>query len=134
MMSESHLTMALDMLSPTSAFAGIFGTSEVNMADGMQKDWRERCVELTNETDSIGLTSLVQDLMEALDRGERSWRHANPRPDAIAANQRAGMSATLLAPAPGNPGYRYICFRTYQIRTETVSHAPVAHRSTIHAP
>lgn len=57
------------------------------MADGMQKDWRELCVEVTNETDSIRLTSLVEDLIEALDRGERSWRHPKPRPDAIAANQ-----------------------------------------------
>ena len=45
------------------------------MADGMQKDWRELCVAVTNERDSTKLTSLVQELIEALDKGERSWRH-----------------------------------------------------------
>ena len=55
------------------------------MADDMQKDWRELCVAVTNETDSTRLTSLVRELIEALDRGERSWRHPNPTPDAIAA-------------------------------------------------
>jgi hypothetical protein len=57
------------------------------MADGMKKDWRELCVAVTNETDSTRLTSLVQELIEALDRGERSWRKPSPTPDAIAANQ-----------------------------------------------
>jgi hypothetical protein len=59
------------------------------MADGMQKDWRELCIAVTNETDSTKLTSLVQELIEALDSGERRWRHPNPMPDAIAANQHA---------------------------------------------
>jgi len=59
------------------------------MADGMQKDWRELCVAVTNETDSTRLTSLVQELIEALDRGERSWRHTIPPSDAIAANREA---------------------------------------------
>ena len=59
------------------------------MADGMQKDWRELCVAVTNEGDSTRLTSLVQELIEALDKGERSWRHPNPTPDTIAANQHA---------------------------------------------
>ena len=59
------------------------------MADGMQKDWRELCIAVTNETDSTQLTSLVQELIEALDSGERRWRHPNPMPDAIAANQHA---------------------------------------------
>jgi hypothetical protein len=45
------------------------------MADGMQKDWRELCVAVTNESDSTKLSSLVQELIEALDKGERSWRH-----------------------------------------------------------
>lgn len=57
------------------------------MADGMQKDWRELCVAVTNETDSARLTLLVQELIEALDRGERRWRHPNSTPDAIAPNQ-----------------------------------------------
>lgn len=59
------------------------------MADGMQKDWRELCVAVTNETDSTKLTSLVQELIEALDNGERRWRHSDPTPNAIAANQEA---------------------------------------------
>ena len=59
------------------------------MADGMQKDWRELCVAVTNETDSTKLTSLVQELIEALDKGERRWQHPDPTPNAIAANQEA---------------------------------------------
>jgi hypothetical protein len=59
------------------------------MADGMQKDWRELCVAVTNERDSTKLTSLVQELIEALDRGERSWRHPVPTSDPIAANREA---------------------------------------------
>jgi hypothetical protein len=43
------------------------------MTDGMQKDWRELCVAVTKESDSIKLTSLVEELIVALDRGERSW-------------------------------------------------------------
>ncbi len=56
------------------------------MADGMRKDWRELCVAVTNETDSTKLTSLVQELIEALDQGERGWRHTNRPPDSIARN------------------------------------------------
>jgi hypothetical protein len=48
--------------------------SEVKMADGMKRDWRELCVAVTNENDSTKLSSLVQEFIEALDRGERSWR------------------------------------------------------------
>jgi hypothetical protein len=59
------------------------------MADGMQKDWRELCVAVTNETDSTRLTSLVQELIEALDSGERSWRQPNPTPHVVAANREA---------------------------------------------
>ncbi len=59
------------------------------MADGMQKDWRELCVAVTNETDSTRLTSLVEELIEALDSGERRWRHPNRTPDVIAASQHA---------------------------------------------
>jgi hypothetical protein len=51
------------------------------MADGRQKDWRELCVAVTNETDSTKLTSLVQELIEALDKGERGWRsYRSPSP------------------------------------------------------
>ena len=59
------------------------------MADGMKKDWRELCVAVTNESDSTKLTSLVQELIEALDSGERSWRHGTPPSDAISANREA---------------------------------------------
>jgi hypothetical protein len=59
------------------------------MADGMQKDWRDLCVAVTNETNSTKLTSLVQELIEALDRGERSWRHPIPPSEPIATNREA---------------------------------------------
>jgi hypothetical protein len=63
--------------------------SEVNMADGVKKDWRELCVAVTKESDSTKLTSLVQELIEALDKGGRGWRHTIPRSDVIAANREA---------------------------------------------
>jgi len=63
--------------------------SEVSIADGMQRDWRELCLAVTNEKDSTKLTSLVRELVEALDRGERGWRHTNRPPEAMAANQEA---------------------------------------------
>lgn len=44
------------------------------MADDMQKNWRELCLAVTNERDSTKLSSLVKELIEALDRGERTWR------------------------------------------------------------
>jgi hypothetical protein len=43
------------------------------MNDGMEKDWRELCLAVTNENDSTKLSSLVQELLEALDRKERRW-------------------------------------------------------------
>jgi hypothetical protein len=63
------------------------GTCEVNMADVMQRDWRELCVAVTNETDPTTLTSLVQELVEALDRAERSWRCPAPPSDVMAAKR-----------------------------------------------
>jgi hypothetical protein len=59
------------------------------MADGMQKDWRELCIAVTTESDSTKLTSLVQELIEALDRGERSWRNPIPPSYPIAVNREA---------------------------------------------
>jgi hypothetical protein len=60
------------------------------MADGTHQDWRELCLAVTNESDATKLTSLVQDLIEALDKGARSWRHtispSDPPSDASAAN------------------------------------------------
>jgi hypothetical protein len=57
------------------------------MADGMQKDWRKLCLAVTNESDSTKLSSLVQQLIEALDQEERSWRHILRPPNASATNQ-----------------------------------------------
>ena len=54
------------------------------MADSVQKDWRELCVAVTNETDSTKLTSLIQELVEALDRGKQNWHHAIRPPNAPA--------------------------------------------------
>jgi hypothetical protein len=72
------------MLYPTVAFASIrTGISEVNMGDGLQKDWRELCAAVTNESDSIKLRSLIQELIEALDKRERSSQHTVRPPDAI---------------------------------------------------
>jgi hypothetical protein len=62
------------------------------MADGRQKEWRELCLAVTNESDSTKLSSLVQELIEALDRGERSWRQTACPPDAIEMH-REGISA-----------------------------------------
>lgn len=59
------------------------------MADGMQKDWHELCLAVTNETDSTKLTSLVEELIEALDKGERSWRQATRSADGIGTSREA---------------------------------------------
>jgi len=64
------------------------------MAGHKQRDWRELCVAVTNETDSEKLDSLVQELIRALDEGEREWRQAICSPDAIAAN-REGAEEVL---------------------------------------
>jgi hypothetical protein len=78
------------MLRETAAFVSIrTGLSEVNMADRVEKDWRELCVAVTNERDSTKLTSLVQELIEALDRGEQSWCHAIRPPEPIGTNRQA---------------------------------------------
>jgi hypothetical protein len=59
------------------------------MADGVQKDWRDLCVAVTNESDSTRLTALVQELIEALEKGERNWRQATRPSDAIQTNPDA---------------------------------------------
>lgn len=63
------------------------------MADGVHKDLRELCVAVTNESDSTKLTSLVQELIEALDKSERSWRHTLRPPSASATNQEGALEA-----------------------------------------
>jgi hypothetical protein len=59
------------------------------MADGMRKDWCELCVAVTNESDPTKLSSLVQELIEALDQGERSCRYTPRSPEAMTTNQEA---------------------------------------------
>jgi hypothetical protein len=59
------------------------------MAGHTRRDWRELCVAVTNETDSSKLDSLVQELIRALDEGEREWRHSIRLPDAIGTNREA---------------------------------------------
>jgi hypothetical protein len=44
------------------------------MAGRKQRDWRELCTAVQNETDSKKLDSMVQELIRALDEGERDWR------------------------------------------------------------
>jgi hypothetical protein len=59
------------------------------MADDMKPGWRELCVAVTNETDSSKLSSLVQELIEELDRAERSWRRTLCPPMEIEKNPGA---------------------------------------------
>jgi len=56
----------------------------------MKRDWRELCLAVTNESDSTKLGSLVQQLIEALDAGERSWRQLTQSPYVQNARQRSG--------------------------------------------
>jgi len=67
------------------------------MADGRQNDWRELCVAVTNERDSTKLSSLVQELIEALDRGERSWRHNSCPPDATTHRQESRVGRVCVS-------------------------------------
>ena len=59
------------------------------MTYGGQEDWRELCVAVTKERDSAKLNSLIQELIEALDKGERSWRPTVFPSDALATNREA---------------------------------------------
>jgi hypothetical protein len=52
------------------------------MSNGTQKDWRELCAAVSKETDPTKLSSLVQELIEALDQDEHAWRHTVRTPDA----------------------------------------------------
>jgi hypothetical protein len=69
------------------------------MADDTQKDWRELCVAVTSEKDSTKLISLIRELTEALDRGERSWRHTSSPPDAIDTHRQESRVGTVCASA-----------------------------------
>jgi hypothetical protein len=59
------------------------------MAGHNQRDWRELCAAVTNEPDSKKLDSLVQELIRALDEGEREWRFSICSPDAIGTKREA---------------------------------------------
>jgi hypothetical protein len=69
------------------------------MADGTRKDWRELFVAVTNEKDSRKLISLIQELVEALDRGERNWRHPSSLPDAIDTHRQESRVGTVCVSA-----------------------------------
>ena len=56
------------------------------MARRKQRDWRELCAAVANETDSDKLNALVPELIRALDEGEKSWRQSICWPEAVAAN------------------------------------------------
>jgi hypothetical protein len=48
---------------------------EVKKMNGhRQRDWRELCAAVTYETDPRKLDAMVQELIVALDEGERAWR------------------------------------------------------------
>jgi len=57
------------------------------MAGSNQRDWRELCAAVANETDSGKLDALVPELIRALDEGEKSWRQSICWTDAVAANR-----------------------------------------------
>ena len=79
--TTSTYVVALEMLPYTGAFATEL--SKVKMTDGMRRDWREICVAVTNEGDSTKLSSLIQELIVALNEGERSWRQPIRQPEAL---------------------------------------------------
>jgi len=58
------------------------------MSESTQKDWRELCVAVTNESDSAKLSSLVQELIEALDKRERRRCCGIPLSDSITTNHK----------------------------------------------
>jgi len=58
------------------------------MSESTQKDWRDLCVAVTNESDTAKLSSLVQELIEALDRRERRRCYGIPLSDSTATNKK----------------------------------------------
>jgi hypothetical protein len=56
------------------------------MPERNQKDWRELCIAVIHENDSARLSSLIQELLEALDKGERTW---HPRTDSFESSHAA---------------------------------------------
>jgi hypothetical protein len=69
------------------------------MADDTQKNWRDLCVAVTNEKDSTKLSSLIQELIDALDRGERNWRHPSSPPNAIDKHRQESRVGTVCVSA-----------------------------------
>jgi hypothetical protein len=69
------------------------------MTDGTQKDWHELCVAVTNEKDSTKLMRLIQELIEALDRGERNRRRPSSPPDAIDKHRQESRVGTACVSA-----------------------------------
>ena len=95
--------MVINLLYTRRSIRSIHRSIEVNMAEGTRKDWRELCVAVTNESDSTKLSSLVQELIEALDRGERSRGHFPCAPEAMATNQEAAWVRFSSAPSRRSP-------------------------------
>lgn len=58
------------------------------MGGFMQRDWRELCAAVANETDSDKLNALIPELIRALDEGERRWREPLCWINPIAVNQK----------------------------------------------
>jgi hypothetical protein len=56
------------------------------MPERNQKDWRELCIAVIHEDDSARLSSLIQELIEALDKGEQAW---HPRTDSFESSRAA---------------------------------------------
>lgn len=68
------------------------------MSNNKKKDWRELCLAVSHEHDTTKLSSLVQELIDALDRAERGWRYPasrcrDNRDDAQGFNDRGSVSA-----------------------------------------
>lgn len=68
------------------------------MAD-TKRDWRELCLEVTNERDSTKIRSLVQELIEALDQGERGWRYSSCAPNTIETRRQESRVGTVCVSA-----------------------------------
>jgi hypothetical protein len=60
------------------------------MAQRNQKDWRELCTAVANETDSNKLGFLVQELIKALDEIQQNWRDVESRGGRV--EQSAGLA------------------------------------------
>jgi len=57
-----------------------------------------------NESDTTKLSSLVQELIEALDKGKRGWRRTVRPPDAIETNRESFLQSKSEAILPFSSG------------------------------